>query len=172
MRTPQLKAFIFFFGMLGVGYALAFPIATGILQAPLNLVTFFNMTAFAFLLAVIATVWLDKPLELDLFKWTEWAEKKAKAEKQEVPAQPVAAAQVIAEPQAEPQQQAAEAASPEIVKGALFPHERPTEHWNIDFGNSKQTYEGTDLPVWILAGWAVFIIWGVVYLISGLPGAF
>ena len=169
MKTPQLKAFVFFFGMLGVGYALAVPVATGILQAPLNLVTFFNMSAFAFLLAVIATVWLDKPLELDLFKWS--SEKKAKPQKQEVAAQPVEA-RMVAEVQAEPQQQAAEASSPKLVKGALFPHETPTEHWNIDFGNNKQTYEGADLPVWILAGWAVFIIWGVIYLISGLPGSF
>lgn len=54
----------------------------------------------------------------------------------------------------------------------LFPHEVPSEHWDIDFGDSKQTYQGTDLPVWILAGWAAFILWAVIYLYSGLPTAF
>jgi len=54
----------------------------------------------------------------------------------------------------------------------LFPHEEPTEHWDIDFGDSKQTYQGADLPVWILAGWAAFILWAVIYLYSGLPTAF
>ena len=53
-----------------------------------------------------------------------------------------------------------------------FPHEKPSEHWDIDFSDSKQSYEGADLPVWILAGWAAFIIWAVVYLYSGLPTAF
>ena len=54
----------------------------------------------------------------------------------------------------------------------LFPHEAPTEHWDIDYNDSKQSYQGTDLPIWLLAGWAAFIIWAVVYLISGLPTAF
>ncbi|NJN94286.1 MAG: hypothetical protein HC875_09450 [Anaerolineales bacterium] len=56
-----------------------------------------------------------------------------------------------------------------IPKGSGFPHETPTDHWDINFGDSEQVYQGTDLPVWILAGWAAFIIWAVVYLISGLP---
>lgn len=54
----------------------------------------------------------------------------------------------------------------------LFPHEEPTEHWEVDFGDSKQVYQGTDLPIWLLAGWAAFIIWALVYLFSGLPTAF
>ena len=51
---------------------------------------------------------------------------------------------------------------------SLFPHDIPTEHWDIDFGDSKQTYQGADLPIWILVGWATFIIWAIIYLFSGL----
>ena len=58
------------------------------------------------------------------------------------------------------------------IPGSEFPYEAQTEHWDVDFADSKQTYEGTALPIWLLAGWAAFIIWAVVYLISGLPGAF
>lgn len=54
----------------------------------------------------------------------------------------------------------------------LFPHETPSEHWDIDYNDTKQSYQGTDLPIWILVGWAAFIIWAVIYLISGLPTAF
>lgn len=58
-------------------------------------------------------------------------------------------------------------------KGSFeFPYEDQAEHWNIDFSDSKKTYEGADLPLWLLAGWAAFVIWAVVYLISGLPDAF
>ena len=62
--------------------------------------------------------------------------------------------------------------SAEVSKGTLFPHEIPSDHWDADFGDSKQVYQGSDLPIWILAGWAAFIIWAVVYLVSGLPTAF
>jgi hypothetical protein len=50
----------------------------------------------------------------------------------------------------------------------LFPHDIPSEHWDVDFSNSKETYQETDLPVWILAGWATFILWAIIYLFSGL----
>ena len=53
-----------------------------------------------------------------------------------------------------------------------FPYEAQTEHWEIDFGDSHKTYEGSELPLWLLAGWAAFILWAVAYLISGLPDAF
>ena len=54
----------------------------------------------------------------------------------------------------------------------LFPHEAPSDHWNVDFGDGKKVYEGSALPVWILAGWAIFILWAMAYLILGLPTAF
>ena len=53
-----------------------------------------------------------------------------------------------------------------------FPHDAPLEHWDADFGDSKEVYEGTALPLWLLAGWAIFILWAVAYLAFGLPTAF
>lgn len=53
-----------------------------------------------------------------------------------------------------------------------FPVEAQTEHWEVDFSDSKQVYEGMSLPVWILAGWAVFIIWAVIYLTAGVRTTF
>ena len=58
--------------------------------------------------------------------------------------------------------------NPQFIQGALFPHEVPSEHWDADFGDSRQVYQGSDLPLWLLAGWAVFIIWALVYLYFGL----
>jgi hypothetical protein len=57
---------------------------------------------------------------------------------------------------------------PQFTRGALFPHEIPSKHWQADFSDSKQVYQGSALPIWILAGWAVFIIWALVYLYFGL----
>jgi hypothetical protein len=57
---------------------------------------------------------------------------------------------------------------PVFVKGALFPHEVPSEHWDADFADSRQVYQGSALPIWLLAGWAIFIVWALVYLYFGL----
>ena len=57
---------------------------------------------------------------------------------------------------------------PKFVSGALFPHEVPSEHWDVYFADSKQVYQGSVLPLWLLAGWAAFIIWALVYLYYGL----
>lgn len=53
-----------------------------------------------------------------------------------------------------------------------FPYEAQSEHWEVDFSNSHEVYQGTALPVWILAGWAVFIIWAIVYFMAGVRTAF
>jgi hypothetical protein len=82
-------------------------------------------------------------------------------EQPEPATQPTAASQ----PEAKP---ATGEYKPELIPGALFPHEVPSEHWDVDFGDSKQVYQGSDLPIWILAGWATFIIWALVYLYFGL----
>ena len=58
--------------------------------------------------------------------------------------------------------------NPEFIEGAWFPHQIPTEHWKADFADPKTVYQGAELPVWILAGWAVFILWALVYLWFGL----
>ena len=74
-------------------------------------------------------------------------------------------------PEVNPQAESEEQTSVDSEK-RLFPHDIPTEHWDVDFGNSHDVYEGTALPIWILAGWAAFILWAIVYLFSGLPTAF
>ena len=62
--------------------------------------------------------------------------------------------------------------APEMSQTTLFPHEIPSEHWDVDFGDGEEVYEGTTLPIWLLAGWAIFILWAVIYLVVGLPGSF
>lgn len=164
MRQPQMKAIVFFIGILGVGYAIGTPIITGLLGASFDAAALANLTAFAFLFAVIMTVILDKPLELELFKWPEKKEKAASS-----------AAPLRTEPVVETSSESTSTADVppgqlphlggEFVPGGLFPHEVPTEHWDADFGDGRQVYEGSELPIWILAGWAVFILWAVVYLL-------
>lgn len=63
---------------------------------------------------------------------------------------------------------APDAYQPRFTQGALFPHEVPSRHWEADFSDSRQVYQGSALPIWILAGWAVFIVWALVYLYFGL----
>jgi hypothetical protein len=167
MRQPTAKVIFFFLGVLGVGYAIGMPVMTGILQMPLNLVNFLNLSAFAFLFAVLMTIWLDRPLELDLFKWPE-ERPKAVQRRSEAAAPPVVASPPVQPPGPAPTPDY----YPRVEPGKLFPHETPSDHWEVDFGDGHQVYQGSELPVWILAGWVVFIIWAIVYLVSGLPTAF
>ena len=158
MRRPTSRAILFFFLALGTGYTLSWIVMVGILNAPLRLYGFANLTLVALLIAFVLMVWLDRPFDLKLFQWPE---EKPEAE-QAAPASPE-----------QPQVERIEPGhAPEVIPGAMFPHEMPSEHWDADYGDSKQVYQGTDLPIWLLAGWAAFIIWAVVYLVSGLPGAF
>lgn len=158
MRRPTPKAILFFLLALGTGYTLSWIIMSGLLAAPLRLYGFANLSLVALLIAIVLLIWADKPFDLNLFEWP--AEKTTTPRTETPPApQPDTGQATILQP-------------PEVPKGAMFPHEVPSEHWNVDFGNSKQTYEGTDLPIWLLAGWATFIIWAVIYLVSGLPGSF
>lgn len=82
--------------------------------------------------------------------------------------QPSEAAAQAASTSSPERQPAADDYNPQFIQGALFPHEVPSEHWNADFSDSKQVYQGSMLPIWILAGWAIFIIWALVYLYFGL----
>lgn len=80
-------------------------------------------------------------------------------------------------PENEAAAQAATSATVEAAVGSnrrysSFPYEAPSEHWNVDFANSHEVYEGAELPVWILAGWAVFIIWAIIYLTAGARTTF
>ncbi len=173
MNQPKLKAIVFFLGTLGVGFAIGV-LLLPTLRIPYTLYNFINVTAFAFLFAVVLTIWLDRPLDLELFKWPE-QEPEADTPKAQ-PETAAASTQPVAEQVAQPAEAAAEtapAAPPsDTPDQRMFPHETPGEHWDVDFGDSKQAYQGSDLPVWILAGWAIFIIWALIYLIAGLPTAF
>ena len=157
MRRPTKKAVLVFLLALGTGYTLSWLVMSLFLDAPLRLYGFLNLTLVAVLFAVLMIIWLDKPFDLRLFQWPE---EKPKEEKKPV---------LTPEPDTG---EVTKIDSVEVSRGALFPHEIPSEHWDADFGDSKQVYQGSDLPMWILAGWAAFIIWAVVYLVSGLPTAF
>jgi hypothetical protein len=156
MRQPTQKLIIFALVALGAGYAVSFVIMTFILDAPLRLYGFGNLTLVALLVAFLLIVWLDKPMDLGFFKWREVQPKAEKKSADAVASPPLAGQQ-------EPPLQV------QIPQGTMFPHETPSEHWDVNFGDGKQVYQGADLPIWILAGWAAFIIWAVIYLISGLP---
>lgn len=156
MRQPSQKLIIFFIIALGAGYAISFVVMDYVLAAPLRLYGFANLTLVALLIAGLLVVWFDKPMELGLFKWPA---SKPKVE--------VASSHIVRS--SAPAASSDSGAQVNTPKGSGFPHETPTDHWDINFGDSEQVYQGTDLPVWILAGWAAFIIWAVVYLISGLP---
>lgn len=147
MRRPTQKAIFFFIGALIVGYAVSFGVMVGILNTELRLYGFLNLTFIALLIAFVLMVWLDRPFNLQLFVWPEDREEE--------------------EPEKKPREAPSSAES-----WSMFPHDAPSEHWDADFSDPKQAYQGTDLPIWLLAGWAAFIIWAVVYLVSGLPGAF
>lgn len=158
MRRPTRKAILFFFLALGAGYLISFGVMVGLLNTELRLYGFINVTLVAALIAFILLVWLDKPFNLKLF---EWPEEKPQVERK-----------AFFEPEEIPTDQRTTIQTTEVISGGMFPHEVPSEHWDIDFGDNKQTYQGTDLPIWLLAGWAAFILWAVIYLVSGLPGAF
>ena len=157
MRRPTKRAILFFVLALGTGYTISLAIMFLLLDAPLRLYGFLNLSLVAFLIAGLLLVWLDKPFNLKLFEWP--------AEK------PEAKQKTIFKPEPETGEVTA-IESIEVSRGAFFPHEIPSEHWNPDFGDSKQVYQGTELPIWLLAGWAAFIIWAVIYLVTGLPTAF
>jgi hypothetical protein len=157
MRRPTKRAILFFILALGTGYTISWILMSWLLAAPLRLYGYVNLSLVALLIAALLLVWLDKPFELRLFDWPE--ERPVDEQKQPVAPEPESTETVAV-------------ADTKVRKGAMFPHEVPSEHWDIDYGDSKQTYQGADLPIWILAGWATFILWAVVYLVSGLPGSF
>ncbi len=57
----------------------------------------------------------------------------------------------------------------EKMAGTIFPYDAQTDHWDVDFNDTNKSYEGSALPLWLLAGWAAFVLWAVVYLVVGLP---
>jgi hypothetical protein len=158
VRRPSQKAILFFLLALGAGYAISIGIMVGLLNTEMRLYGFANVSLIAFLIAFILLVWFDKPFELKLF---DWPEEKPKTEEK----------QAVDDSQPQAPGEGPSAPIGQVPSGSMFPHERPTEHWEADFADPKEVYEGTALPIWLLAGWAIFIIWAVIYLVSGLPTA-
>ncbi len=56
----------------------------------------------------------------------------------------------------------------EQLTDTLFPYVDNKKHWDIDFNDTNQSYEGSALPAWVLAGFAIYIIWAATYLIVAL----
>jgi hypothetical protein len=154
MRRPSPKLIAFFLVALLAGYTLSYFMML-LLNVELRDYGFLTLSIVAFLIAFVLVIAFDGILELGAFEWPQERERPAGPDQAEA-SQPA---------------EAEELKPPETTRG-MFPYEPPTEHWDVDFGDNQQTYEGTELPIWLLAGWAAFILWAVIYLISGLPGAF
>ncbi|RME50441.1 MAG: hypothetical protein D6796_02930 [Caldilineae bacterium] len=156
MRRPNRKLILFFLVSLGAGYAVSVGLMFA-LGAEYRFYGFVPLTLVAVLVALILVIAFDKPFELGMFEWP--------------PEKPPAPKKPLFEPEtAASGEEGAEIAPSKVIPGAIFPYEVPTDHWEVDFNDSKQSYEGTALPVWLLAGWAAFILWAIIYLIVGLPG--
>lgn len=52
----------------------------------------------------------------------------------------------------------------EELTGTIFPYVDNTQHWDIDYNDTSQSYEGSALPPWILGGFTLFVLWSIVYL--------
>ena len=173
MRRPTGKIVLFFLVFLAAGYGAALITMTLVLNVSPREFGFGWQTAIAIAVACILMILFDNYLELHLFEWPE--EKPPEPPEPPEPSKPSAppaeAAQSspgasVQPPSAPPQPSDSQAAA------FGFPYETQGDHWEVDFSDSSETYEGTELPMWILAGWAAFVIWAVAYLVSGLPDAF
>lgn len=54
------------------------------------------------------------------------------------------------------------------IPGTYFPYVDNKQHWDIDYNDTKYSYEGSALPAWVLAGFAVYVLWSIIYLIVAL----
>jgi len=111
VRRPTSKAVLFFLLSLGTGYTISWIVMSFILEAPLRLYGFINLTLVAALIAVLLLIWLDKPFELNLFDWPE--EKKPKTDDG-------------SEPPTSTMKATSETAEITVQSGGLFPHEVPS----------------------------------------------
>jgi len=159
MRRLNRKLVLFFLVSLGAGYAVSVGLMY-LLGAELRFYGFGTLTLVAVLVALILVIAFDKPFELGMFEWP--------SEKPPAPPPPKGSkpeSGTTAGGEGGPT-----LSSMKMISGTIFPYEAPTDHWEIDFNDSQQSYEGTALPIWLLAGWAAFILWAIIYLIVGLPG--
>ncbi|NJN95993.1 MAG: hypothetical protein HC875_18735 [Anaerolineales bacterium] len=69
MRQPGKKLIITTLVSLLIGYGVSWFIMVGVLDAPLRLYGFGNLTSVALLVAFLLVIFLDGPLELRLFDW-------------------------------------------------------------------------------------------------------
>ncbi len=69
MRQPSKKLIITALVSLLIGYAVSWFIMAGVLDAPLRLYGFTNLTSVALLVAFLLLIFLDGPLQLKLFDW-------------------------------------------------------------------------------------------------------
>lgn len=56
----------------------------------------------------------------------------------------------------------------EELTGTIFPYIDNSHHWDIDYNDTNQSYEGSVLPPWILGGFAVYVLWSIIYLLVAL----
>jgi cytochrome c oxidase subunit 1 len=69
MRHPTKRLIIAFIVSVVIGYAVSYGLMAGLLQAPLRLYGFNNLTAVALLVAIMLIFFLDVPLQLKAFDW-------------------------------------------------------------------------------------------------------
>lgn len=81
MRQPSKKLIITALVSLLIGYGFSWFIMVGVLDAPLRLYGFGNLTSVAILVAFLLVIFLDSPLQLRLFDWPKGeARKKSPAQ--------------------------------------------------------------------------------------------
>lgn len=76
MRRPSRRLTYAFIASLLVGYGVSWGIMAGVLDAPLRLYGFGNLTWVALLVAFLLLIFLDNPLQLRMFDWPQTDEKK------------------------------------------------------------------------------------------------
>ncbi len=54
------------------------------------------------------------------------------------------------------------------LSNTYFPYVDNKQHWDIDYNDTNHSYEGSALPAWVLAGFAVYVLWSIIYLIIAL----
>ncbi|MCK6626712.1 MAG: cytochrome c oxidase subunit I [Anaerolineae bacterium] len=76
MRHPSKKLMITALVSLLIGYGVSWVIMAGVLDAPLRLYGFGNLTYVAILVAFLLLIFLDGPLQLRMFDWPKVEERK------------------------------------------------------------------------------------------------
>jgi len=83
MRYPTKRFLVTLLLSIVAGYGVSWGIMAGVLDAPLRLYGFGNLTVVALLVAALLILFLDSPLNLRTFDWPKNAEAKKKEEQEE-----------------------------------------------------------------------------------------